>query len=144
MKQFTINDVQSVTKACYVTGVEEVWCHILFTDCETPHEFYASPDSEDAFSRDMYARLKAGEFGQLHHGTGEWYRTMPATQEEVELAVKNKRNQLLLESDYTELPLQQEKMTTQQKAAWSAYREALRDLPNQTRFPWDPVWPTKP
>ena len=30
------------------------------------------------------------------------------------------------------------------KAAWATYRQALRDVPAQTGFPWDITWPEKP
>jgi len=31
-----------------------------------------------------------------------------------------------------------------QKTQWSAYRQALRDVPNQQGFPYDITWPTPP
>lgn len=30
------------------------------------------------------------------------------------------------------------------RAAWAAYRQALRDLPQQTGFPWQITWPEPP
>jgi hypothetical protein len=30
------------------------------------------------------------------------------------------------------------------KAAWATYRQALRDIPTQTGFPWEVTWPTTP
>mgnify|MGYP000014653658 FL=1 len=30
------------------------------------------------------------------------------------------------------------------RAAWAAYRQALRDLPQQTGFPWQIIWPEPP
>jgi hypothetical protein len=30
------------------------------------------------------------------------------------------------------------------KAAWATYRQALRDVPTQTGFPWEVTWPTTP
>ena len=71
-------------------------------------------------------------------------RTRPAEQVDVEAAVIAKRNQLLLESDFADLPVTQARLTDAQKAAWATYRHALRYLPSTARFPWDPVWPTKP
>jgi hypothetical protein len=52
------------------------------------------------------------------------------------------RNQLLTETDWTQLadaPLSEE-----QKAAWSQYRQDLRNLTAQATFPWQVQWPTKP
>jgi hypothetical protein len=30
------------------------------------------------------------------------------------------------------------------KTAWATYRQALRDLPKETGFPWTMTWPTEP
>jgi hypothetical protein len=30
------------------------------------------------------------------------------------------------------------------KTTWATYRQALRDLPKETGFPWDMIWPTEP
>lgn len=143
VKKFTADNIQEITDACYVMGVEQVWCRILFRGCTTPHEFCATPMSENEFQRDMYERLKSGQYGELTHGTG-LYRTQPAEQVEVEAAVLRNRNQLLLESDFSDLPVTQARFTDAQKTAWATYRQALRDIPASDRFPWDPLWPTKP
>jgi hypothetical protein len=52
---------------------------------------------------------------------------------------RNKRNQLLTASDWTQTadaPVDQ--------VAWQDYRQALRDIPQQAGFPTDITWPTKP
>jgi hypothetical protein len=54
-------------------------------------------------------------------------------------SVRQTRNQKLDESDWTQLP-----DSTADKQAWGAYRQALRDVPGQTRFPWNVQWPAKP
>ena len=56
--------------------------------------------------------------------------------------LKNRRNGYLRESDWTQgadAPL-----TDAQKSAWATYRQELRDLPDNTTDPRNPVWPTKP
>ena len=53
--------------------------------------------------------------------------------------VREKRNQLLKDSDWTQIP-----DCTVDKAAWATYRQALRDLPENTADVFNPVWPTKP
>jgi hypothetical protein len=35
-------------------------------------------------------------------------------------------------------------LTTEQQQAWADYRQALLDVPSQSGFPHDVVWPTKP
>jgi len=42
--------------------------------------------------------------------------------------VKNQRNQLLSQSDWTQLP--DSPLTDEQKTAWAVYRQELRDLPS--------------
>jgi hypothetical protein len=53
--------------------------------------------------------------------------------------IRRERSQRLAESDWTQLA-----DASGDKAAWSAYRQQLRDLPTQPNFPHDTVWPTKP
>ena len=52
------------------------------------------------------------------------------------------RNQLLSESDWTQIS--DAPLTAEQKAAWAAYRQELRDLTSQPNFPWEVMWPAKP
>jgi hypothetical protein len=56
--------------------------------------------------------------------------------------VRNERNRLISATDYLvmpDYPLDEEK-----KAAVLAYRQALRDVPEQAGFPRQIDWPTKP
>jgi len=53
--------------------------------------------------------------------------------------LRQKRNQLLAETDYLGLP-----DLGGFSAEMTAYRQALRDLPANTTDPANPVWPTKP
>lgn len=53
-------------------------------------------------------------------------------------SVREQRNQKLKDTDWTQVadaPVDQ--------AAWSAYRQALRDVPSQVGFPWDVQWPVE-
>jgi hypothetical protein len=57
----------------------------------------------------------------------------------VAFRLRAERNQLLTASDWTQVidaPVDQ--------AAWAAYRQALRDLPQQAGFPTTITWPVKP
>lgn len=57
-------------------------------------------------------------------------------------ALRVKRNMLLEACDWTALT--DNKLTTAQQAAWETYRQALRDLPEKTTDPANPVWPAAP
>ena len=52
------------------------------------------------------------------------------------------RDGLLILSDWTQLP--DATLSDPQKAAWKAYRQALRDVPGQGGFPDTIVWPDVP
>lgn len=55
------------------------------------------------------------------------------------LNVRARRNELLAQSDWTQLA-----DSPADKAAWAQYRQALRDLTDQTGFPDNITWPDTP
>jgi hypothetical protein len=67
----------------------------------------------------------------------------PRSQEQINAQLMDdlrvERDKLLSESDWTQVP-----DAPVDQAAWAAYRQALRDLPENTTDPANPVWPTKP
>jgi hypothetical protein len=62
-----------------------------------------------------------------------------ALDEQQAKSVRDQRNRLLAESDWTQLP-----DSPPDALAWGVYRKALRDIPSQPGFPWDVDWPVKP
>ena len=60
--------------------------------------------------------------------------------------LKSQRNILLKNSDWTQMP--DSPLTTEQKADWATYRQALRDLPSTLlgteAVIEDALWPTEP
>lgn len=83
--------------------------------------------------RDIFARALAGEFGEIAP-----YE--PPSIEFYESEVRFKRDTLLSESDWTQLPDVPQSI----KDLWQPYRQALRDVPQQPGFPMDVVWPVPP
>lgn len=61
------------------------------------------------------------------------------TDEELSAEARIKRNQLLFDSDHTQLP-----DSPYNFEEWAIYRQALRDVPQQSSFPHDIKWPQKP
>lgn len=61
-----------------------------------------------------------------------------AAKEKQKVLVRNRRNALLAESDWTQLS-----DAPVDAMAWAGYRQALRDITSQPSFP-DVVWPEKP
>lgn len=53
-----------------------------------------------------------------------------------------KRQRLLYASDWTQIP--NGPLTTQQQAAWATYRQELRDIPEQSGYPFNVIFPTPP
>ena len=53
--------------------------------------------------------------------------------------LREERDRLLSASDWTQVP-----DAPVDRAAWAEYRQALRDLPDNTTDPRNPTWPTKP
>jgi hypothetical protein len=76
----------------------------------------------------------------------DWSKLKTAEQlfnEEQEFKAKEiriQRNELLAETDYSVLPDNSSKDTSEMRA----YRQALRDITSQDTFPNSVVWPTKP
>jgi hypothetical protein len=62
------------------------------------------------------------------------------TDEELAEAVRRERDGLVKDSDWTQLP----DIPDSVRAAWSIYRQELRDVPQQQGFPRDVQWPVKP
>ena len=58
------------------------------------------------------------------------------------MKIKIRRNRLLYESDWTQLP--NGPLSSELQTAWATYRQALRDITAQPGFPTDVVWPTSP
>jgi len=54
--------------------------------------------------------------------------------------VRNQRNQLLTQSDWT----QGRDIPEQVSMVWQPYRQALRDITAQSGFPFDITWPAAP
>ena len=75
--------------------------------------------------------------------TKQWRKYTDEERAEIESqtakAVRTDRNKRLAESDWTQLidaPVN--------VAQWSAYRQALRDVPEQAGFPFNVNWPVQP
>ncbi len=78
----------------------------------------------------------------------QYEQIRPKTQEEIDIendglwkSVRTKRNILLQESDWTQLP--DSPLSDGKKLEWQSYRLNLRNITNQ-QDPKNIVWPTKP
>lgn len=95
---------------------------------------------------------KAVEVTPVRDERGIWMQTWsaePMSAEEMlevdqlqSARVRNQRSFRLMQTDWTQLA--DAPLTPEQKSAWSAYRQQLRDVPAQPGFPWDVTWPDAP
>lgn len=109
-------------------------------DCEIDHPelgwlpFTADPNDVEEHGRQLFSKIiKDG-------GVTEYVPPPPPTEEEVAEVVRRERDALLAETDWTQSPDVPEE--TQQK--WRPYRQALRDVPQQSGFPENVTWPEEP
>jgi|DEB0MinimDraft_3_1074331.scaffolds.fasta_scaffold174496_2 hypothetical protein len=73
---------------------------------------------------------------------GVWtqvWETQPLKQDTASANVRGHRDNLLKDCDWTQVA-----DATVDKAAWAAYRQALRDISAQEGFPFNVVWPAEP
>lgn len=134
----------------YTTVRNLQWANIEHTqlNCEVnfnhlPEEFVtftaSSTDTED-YSREIFNRGINGEFGSITE------YVPPFTQEQLtEIkwnAIRTRRDQLLYQTDWTQLPVNP--LTPEQKILWETYRQQLRDLPNTIVDIDHVTWPIPP
>lgn len=96
-------------------------------------EYVASETDHFGHGADLYKRAISGEFGEIipRFTQDEIYQSKASE-------IRAERNRLLQASDWTQVP-----DAPTDKAAWAAYRQVLRDLPQHKNWP-DVDWPQKP
>jgi hypothetical protein len=92
----------------------------------------------------LYKATPEGQFEFTPEEYAEWEKDQAALviSNQVQFAAnaRAERNCLLSETDWTQVA--DVPQTTKDK--WAAYRQALRDVPQQTGFPDNIQWPSKP
>lgn len=116
--------------------------------------FTATSYDSMEYGVDIYNRAVAGEFGAI----ADFVPPANYTGDKALGVLRAKRNDLLAETDYIEMPTKWATLTADQQAAWATYRNALRDLPQNSpnaELHWNDsytqlttwvnvVWPVKP
>ena len=92
--------------------------------------YHATVDGDVPFTAEEEAEWDARE--------AEWNAS---ANDRAEANVREKRNALLVESDWTQIA-----DATVDKTAWATYRQSLRDITTYSNFPnlEDSDWPTAP
>jgi hypothetical protein len=109
----------------------------LIVDIEGVGEapFTASKNDPEPHGRELFERAVSGEFGAIQ----DYVPPLPPTTEQLAYTAREKRNKLLDESDWTQMP-----DAPVDKTVWNDYRQSLRDITEQSGFPENIAWPTKP
>ena len=94
-----------------------------------------SSSATDAEEKELYNKIIFGEYGDIE----PLVETM-TVEESLAHIVKTNRNTLLAESDWTQLP----DVPEETRSKWAAYRQALRDITNQSEYPKNVIFPVKP
>jgi hypothetical protein len=106
-----------------------------------PFRFVEAPNMENSVISGSYFEIGDDEVVE--------YQTRRAkTEEEIQqeneykwIEIRNKRNRLLFECDWTQLP--DSPLSEEKRQEWRIYRQELRDITNYTS-PDEVIWPNEP
>jgi hypothetical protein len=113
-------------------------------DCEIVHPdrgwipFTADPADPEPHGRSVHVALL------LQGNIAPPLPPPPPDPDLLAAALRARRTAHLAATDWTQLPDAQASMSPDQRSAWTLYRQALRDLPQQEGFPQAPHWPDPP
>jgi hypothetical protein len=82
--------------------------------------------------------FKPDQYSVFNYTTKQWVEN----ERMAIINVSDKRQKLLYSTDWTQIP--NGPLTQQQQEAWAVYRQQLRDIPEQSGYPFNVVWPTPP
>jgi hypothetical protein len=130
MSTFT---VQSITNPVYMnaegTGID---VQVKFAELNESILFYATAWDPEPHGQQIFNDLKAGKYGAIAPYV---FDANQAAQ-----SIRSQRDMLLIPTDWT----QGSDIPSGTKNKWEPYRQALRDVPQQSTFPTSVVWPTPP
>lgn len=132
------DDFESAWIATQEDGTTKWECHMPDYDPETREPFTTKEEVELALKEKLRANPNYWE----KYKTAEEWKTFNTPMEST--VVRGKRDELLNKYEWT---VTSPDLTDDKKVEWKTYRQALRDLPDQSGFPWEAdgmTWPTKP
>lgn len=106
---------------------------------DMPHREVIRLKTEDDATDAFTGEVDQAQVGQPVYGYN-WvvdYTVVDKPQSEAERAVRKKRDDLLQDTDWMALS------DVEMSAEMTAYRQALRDITEQSGFPYNVAWPTK-
>jgi len=102
--------------------------------------FSARHDDAEDHGRQLHAEAIAGKLGPI----ADYVPPPPPSTEALEQAARHQRYAALAGCDWTQLADARKSMGAALASQWDAYRQALRDLPQQAGWPTDISWPAAP
>jgi hypothetical protein len=81
---------------------------------------------------------KPHDYSEFNWQTKQWQDNFEIAKD----AALSKRQQLLIESDWTDTYSASTRLTNYNE--WQIYRQALRDITKQEGYPFNVIWPTQP
>lgn len=82
--------------------------------------------------------VKPNNFCVFDYSSKQWVDNIDLSKQQISI----KRNALLFQSDWTQIP--NNPLTSEKQQQWADYRQQLRDIPTQSGYPFNVVWPTQP
>lgn len=122
-------------------------CDIVFYD--NVEEITALEDEEKRYSYDIY-RLKSNYRDDLEKDLNDnekqfikWLELAKKTEiSNLAKEIRNKRDELLKETDWTQM--EDTALTKENQEIYKEYRQKLRDIPEQSLFPYQVEFPAIP
>ena len=131
--------IETITNPKWITADQEYAnCTVKFVELDSPVEFTAYRFDTEAHGRDVWNHINSGDAGEVED-ISSTFQTSKAWDD-----LRAGRDALLFSSDIFVTMDRWESYTEEKKSEWRNYRQALRDLPQNTTDPFNPVWPIAP
>ena len=98
------------------------------------HKFYVDVSNQQIIE----ISPKPNTWSNFDFVTKQWV----ADSNEASKQIIKKRDELLYKTDWTQIP--NNPLTAEQQAAWATYRQQLRDIPQQSEYPLNVIFPVAP
>jgi hypothetical protein len=112
-------------------------CEVNFSHVSEEYVLFTASESDvTEHGPKIYEECLNKKYGEI----SEYIAPPPVSQENIIAGAREVRNQFLKKSDWTQLP----DVPENTRNAWAAYRQELRDVPQQANFPETIIWPAAP
>ncbi len=111
-----------------------ITCDVTLESTGEVLSFTASPDDDEDYGIALYEQLNTTDLASVAEFTDAMRDEYDAYDARI------LRSQLLTSSDWTQAP----DVPEATRNLWTTYRQALRDVPQQSGFPSTITWPTAP